>query len=290
MFHNVNPIAEQVTKQKRSQTDSEAAFALIDLVAIVIISILLLMMFTTALAITRPNSHTFRCLNNLKQLGFAWRIYADDNQGKLPPNRDGGNVGKSAADAAWVGGWLDMNVGNTDNTNVRLLIDHQQYPYAAYLGPYVGTALLFRCPADESVVNVAVNRWVPRARSVSLNNHIGTLTRTWSTGSTYSLYSKISQFRSPSQVFVMLDERADSINDGLFWTYPENRYNLIDFPASYHDGAGNFSFADGHTETYRWSDPRTTPPITPGKLIALNVYIMGDPDVDWLQAHASERR
>jgi prepilin-type processing-associated H-X9-DG protein len=87
-----------------------------------------------------------------------------------------------------------------------------------------------------------------------------------------------------------LDEREDSINDPQFWTDPDTAFNMIDYPGSYHDGAGNFIFADGHGESHRWLDPRTSPPIKPGTIMPLNVSIPGDADIDWLQQHASERR
>ena len=35
-------------------------------------------------------------------------------------------------------------------------------------------------------------------------------------------------------------------------------YFSWDLPASYHNGAGGLSFADGHQEIKRWLDPRTT--------------------------------
>ena len=57
---------------------------------------------------------------------------------------------------------------------------------------------------------------------------------------------------------------------------------------SYHDGADNFVFADGHSESHKWLDPRTTPPINPGQFIPLNISIPGDVDIDWLQQHTSE--
>jgi prepilin-type processing-associated H-X9-DG protein len=35
-----------------------------------------------------------------------------------------------------------------------------------------------------------------------------------------------------------------------------------DLPASYHNGAAGFSFADGHSETHPWMDPGTLAPVT----------------------------
>jgi hypothetical protein len=34
-------------------------------------------------------------------------------------------------------------------------------------------------------------------------------------------------------------------------------YRLVDYPASYHSGAGGFSFADGQAEINKWLDHRT---------------------------------
>ncbi len=32
---------------------------------------------------------------------------------------------------------------------------------------------------------------------------------------------------------------------------------IVDYPSNYHNGAGGFSFADGHAEIHRWLDART---------------------------------
>jgi prepilin-type processing-associated H-X9-DG protein len=126
----------------------------------------------------------------------------------------------------------------------------------------------------------------PRVRSVSMSNFGNS--RTWSMVNRYKLYTEISQFRSPATVFIILEERPDSINDGTFFTDPDTRYQLIDYPASFHNAACNFSFADGHSELHRWLDPRTMPVLGPGQLLQLNVNIPGDVDIEWLDQHASE--
>ena len=88
-------------------------------------------------------------------------------------------------------------------------------------------------------------------------------------------------------MFVVLDEREDSINDGWFATDPDNLYQLIDYPASYHGRAAGFSFADGHSEIHRWLDGRTVPLLQPGTLLQLNVNLPGDKDVYWLSQRAA---
>lgn len=222
-------------------------------------------------------------MNNTKQLQLGWYMYAGDNNDRLVPNRDGLNVGKAAADAAWVGGWLDFNNGNTDNTNVALLIDHERYPYAAYLGKNVGmSSQIFKCPADRAKIARGI-----RVRSLSMNNYVGDLSRVWTSPSRFIQCRKQADIKNPVMMTVLLDEREDSINDGWFASDPDVRWQLIDYPASYHGNAAGFSFADGHSEIHRWLDKRTMPPVKPGIPLPLNVYLPNDIDVRWLAQHAA---
>ena len=67
-------------------------------------------------------------------------------------------------------------------------------------------------------------------------------------------------------VFVVLDEHGDSINDATFMHNPgaaQNQEKWRDLPASYHNNAGSFSFADGHSEIHKWLEgSRTAFPVT----------------------------
>ena len=68
-------------------------------------------------------------------------------------------------------------------------------------------------------------------------------------------------FRRPAEILVVLDEHPDSINDGwfIFCTAgdPTERTAWSDLPASYHNGAAGFSFADGHSEIRKWRNSST---------------------------------
>jgi prepilin-type processing-associated H-X9-DG protein len=70
---------------------------------------------------------------------------------------------------------------------------------------------------------------------------------------------------SPSGIWILLDEREDRINNGFFvidmtgFRPTRSRsYQMVDIPASYHNGAGGVSFADGHAIIHSWKHPRTT--------------------------------
>ena len=144
---------------------------------------------------------------------------------------------------------------------------------------------------------------LPRARSMSMLNWVsgnGTdlanLHGGWS-GPEWRVYRKQSDFidPGPSNSFVLLDEREDSINDS-FWVvdmtgYPNPaQHKMVDYPASYHNGAGGFSFADGHSEIKKWVDPRTTPILKRGGELQLNIASPNNPDVQWLQDRAPRRK
>jgi len=266
---------------------SARGFTLIELLVVIAIIAILAAMLLPALTKAKQKTQGVYCLNNTKQIAMSWIMYADDNNGVLPPNRDGGNVGKDPADAAWVGGWLDFST-STDNTNTAFLVNHNDpvYQNSAFLGPYVKNYAAFKCPADRASVNIG-GRTMLRVRSISMNCYVGTMSRTWTSPSRFKQCQKSTDIKAPAMMFVVLDEREDSINDGWYATDPDNLYQLIDYPASYHGRAGGFSFADGHSEIHKWLDGRTVPVLYPGSLLQLNVNLPGDKDVYWLAQRAA---
>lgn len=267
--------------------ESESGLTFIELLVICGIIGLLICVLGAGTTINRAGSNSFQCLNNHRQLMAAWKMYTDDNAGRLVYNHNAGDAGKNAGAECWVAGWLDF-APSVDNTNVNYLIRHDLTPYGAYLGPYAKSPSIFKCPADKSTVSFAGRR-MPRVRSVSMNNFFGEGASTFGGPSTsYTLYTKLAQVKSPAALFVFADELEQSINDGCLLTQPDTPYQMIDYPAAHHDSAGAFSFADGRAEIHKWVDPRTMPPS--GQPILLNVNLPGDADVIWIQQHVSELR
>lgn len=276
----------------RAEARSHRGFTLVELLAIVSVLLLLGIALTSTLASTKSGSAGFVCMNNLRQLGSAWKMYADDSGGNLVYNTDGGSAGTIPSARSWVAGWLDFNGGQPSgsgaDTNVLMLINHDSYPYGAYLGPYLnGDATVFRCPADDSVVSIA-GRPYHRVRSYSMNNTFGPGSRMWTVPSKYTHHLTLSDVKHPSQLFIIIEEHKGSINDGCFLSDPDTAWQMIDRPAAYHNSGCNFVFVDGHTEQHRWTDFRTTPVPEPGFLMPLNVNLPGDLDIPWLQQHAAE--
>lgn len=261
----------------------QSAFTLTELVAVLCVLVLLGVVLAPVLGRTHPAVSAVQCLNNLRQLSVAWKMYADDSRGKLAPNADGPLAGRNISVPSWAGGYLDFT-SSTDNTNTELLLNHSAYPNGAYLGAYVRTPLPYRCPADTSKFTNA-SPPVPRVRTVSMSNRVGDQASSWSGVGTTPMFPTLcaaSAVRS-SDLFVFVEEREDSINDPVFIVDPDTPYTLVNIPAAYHGAAGTFGFADGHSELHRWVDPRTTPVLGS---VNINIYLKDDPDVAWLQKHS----
>jgi prepilin-type processing-associated H-X9-DG protein len=138
---------------------------------------------------------------------------------------------------------------------------------------------------------------------MAMNLYVGGFDGTdgnWPWAHPYRIYAKLPDINLPSQIFVFLDMREDSVNWGNFMTYmagysptDPSQYGFDgDFPGMYHNLACGFSFADGHSELKRWLDPRTRPPLTIGANPLFDNFSQSpdNPDVAWLQDHSTRLR
>jgi len=198
----------------------------------------------------------------------------------LVENRHGNNAQAAANPNNWVSGWMDWGAGS-DNTNTLFLTDPAYAKLALYSKR---SAKLYKCPADQaqSVLNPG-----PRVRSISMNAALGDGNKVnfanWVP--TFHFARKLAELTRPvpSLAWVFVDEHSDSINDGCFFVNPHavgSGASWKDLPASYHNGAAGFAFADGHSEIKRWLVSATKRPVNCGDFTGL--ACPNSPDYTWI--------
>jgi len=236
--------------------DARGAFTLIELLVVIAIIAILAALLLPALGKAKQKAQGIACLNNTKQLALAWLMYADENNDRLVNNRtiDGTEVDLTNNWVADV-----MGYSAQQDTNTVLL---RQGLLAPQVGRNIG---IYHCPADQTRATESDGRQYPRVRSVSMNAFVGP----WDNVGTpvlsgWAQFIKLSGIRNPSMTFVFLDESPETINDGwyVFCNNGPNGNLWSDMPASYHNRACGFSFADGHSEIKRWQVNSTVLPFT----------------------------
>ena len=259
-------------------------FTLIELLTVMAVIAILAALLLPVLAGAKSKARAIACLSNERQLMLASLVYVSEFNDALPYNLGVAEIKKlEAQNGFW--NWTTPVMSwelDSDNTNTVMLTQ-------GGIGPYTSsTARVYRCPADSVVSDIQARAgWTARVRSISMNAMVGNAGQFLQGGANvnnpdYQQFLKLGQIPQPERIFVLTEEHPDSVTDGYFLNQPES-YQWRHLPASYHGGAANLAFADGHLETHKWRLAGTKPPARPDAAdLPLPVAARERADFGWL--------
>ena len=210
---------------------NRSGFTLIELLVVIAIIALLVSILMPSLRRARELAKISVCMSNLKTLALAWRLYAEENDGRLADS-------DTASPCAWI----------TEESPEENAIRN------GALWAYTGSLDNYHCPADRSEFTCAKKHLC----SYGANDYFGEY-GIWRSNCRHIW--RLGDIRTPGDTFVFIDEEDfRDRNWGSFappLTTDPAYYAFGDHQGTWHLDGTCLSFADTHSEYWKCQDQRT---------------------------------
>ena len=234
-------------------------FTLIELLVVIAIIALLMAMLMPALNRAREQGRRAVCLNHLKTLTLGWMMYADENDDRIvngeaywaptaEPAAPVPSSGPHKGERYWVGN--DCGQGEQRPLDIQ-----KQAIRAGALFPYCAAEKVYRCPTG---VRGEMRTYSTGYGMNGCFDATGTYTgnRGVRVGRTVLMVKRRSEITVPAPAYrlVFLDEgRITPDSYAIHYTTPR----WWDPPFVRHGDGTNVSFADGHSDYWKYTGAET---------------------------------
>ena len=239
---------------------SGRGFTLIELLVVISIISMLMSILMPSLKKAREQGRTVACQTNLRQLMFAWSMYATDHDDRLCSasiHLNGPRPWLSeSAPLYYPNHW----VAEGDGVAFNPIIGTEEALTRGVLWNYLEVPEVYKCHSHRT------DGWL----SYSINHTMAANLRYGSE----SIFTGAGDFSTPADRLVFIDSIGIALKEDLNSAYPDiyelelHGFYPIDMDTQQwnpgfklitrHNGGTNLAFADSHLGYYRWKDYRTT--------------------------------
>jgi prepilin-type N-terminal cleavage/methylation domain-containing protein/prepilin-type processing-associated H-X9-DG protein len=209
---------------------NKRGFTLIELLVVIAIIALLLAILMPSLKRAKEVAQRICCSSNLKQLTMAWIIYAGDYDDKVVSCR----AREDDPSTGWAG-WIYYD--NDLKTQTAAIEGGALFNYAQSIDVY-------QCPTSRGKEGL---------RTYSIAN-------AWNSPQSFGVgavsIKKLSKVPNTSSRAVFMDGIGLDIDGQFTALYGQPKWQTI--PNYRHDNGTTLAFADGHTESWKWTNQELT--------------------------------
>ena len=212
-------MSHPATTQSRRQ-NSAAGFTLVELLVVIAIIAILAALLLPALSKAKQRAQTIICMNNLRQLNVCMHLYVVDNNDHFVPNNSVAvfTVVMTTNGPVYVwtslpgGSWLPDVDANTEFDPSNIV--------NGLLFQYNKSLPIYHCPADQSTLQSSSQlRWRSYNLSQSVNGYPQGDPEYFNLIPAWKKYTEV-RHPVPSELFVFIDESAETIQDAEFGNPP----------------------------------------------------------------------
>ena len=133
-----NPMTTRNPQRNEKGQPSNLGFTLVELLVVTMIIMILSGILLPVLTQAKQKAQGIKCMCNLRQMTFAWTLYAMDSEDKLLPNHP------LKPERQWIKAYFRAGVkNNPDHTNTVHLKE-------SYLSSYLEKTDVYKCLSDKT--------------------------------------------------------------------------------------------------------------------------------------------